>query len=249
MIPKLLNPSHYFSEFKQFSKFVITPVYNSNNVLTIPQKIEGTWTMFVVKLVLAIIVGVSIGIFYDAENVTKSNMAERFSPPVLLLLSVLILPLLEEIGFRLSLKFKPLLLTLTLGIITYDIASKAIYHAKLSDIHNHFEERITIVFMIMIIAYPLLSMPRIKKSLELFWKNNFRWILYFFCFGFAWVHIFNYELTLEHLLLMPIITMDKLVSAMCYGYTRVNYGFIYSLAIHMLNNSIGFTVGMLSTQS
>ena len=247
MMPKLLNPRHYFNEFKQFAKFIITPVYNSNKALTITQKIIGAWTMFVVKFVLAIIVGVSIGLFYDAENITRSSMAERFSPPLLLLLSVLILPLLEETGFRLSLKFKPLFLALTLGVLGYYIASKAIYHAKLSDIHHHFEERIIIVLIILIVAYPLFSIPKIKKTLELFWENNFRWILYFFCFGFAWVHIFNYELTLEHLLLMPIITMDKLVSALCYGYTRVNYGFIYAFVIHMLNNSIGFIVSMLSS--
>ncbi len=242
---KLINPKHYYNEFKQLSKFIITPVYKPNNELTITQKIEGAWTMFVVKFILAIIVGVSIGIFYDAENKTTISMAERFSPPILLVLMVLVLPLLEEIGFRLSLKFKPIFLALTLGTLGYYISSKAIYHAKFSDIHNHFEERIIIVLIILIVTYPLFSIPKIKKSLELFWENNFRWVLYFFLIGFAWVHIFNYELTLEHVLLMPLITMDKLVSAMCYGYARVNYGFIYSFAIHMLNNSIGFIVGVL----
>lgn len=241
---RLINPKHYFNEFKQLSKFIINPVYNSKKALTIPQKVEGTWTMFVVKFVLAVIVGVSIGIFYDAENKTTSSMAERFSPPVLLLLSVLILPMLEEIAFRLSLKFKPIYLTLTLGMLGYYITSKAVYHAKFSDIHDHFVERVIIVFVIMIITYPLFSHPKIKSNLELFWENNFRWILYFFLLGFAWIHIFNYELTLMHLLLMPILTMDKLVSAMCYGYTRVNYGFIYSFTIHMCFNSIGFIVSM-----
>jgi uncharacterized protein len=243
----LLNPRHYYNEFKQLKTFVITPSYSSNNELSVGQKIKGTWTVFVVKFVLAIIVGVSIGIFYDAENLTRSSMAERFSPPVLLLISILILPLLEEIAFRLSLKFKPIYLTLTLGTLGYYIASKALYHVKLSDIHDHFAERIIILFAIMIVAYPLFSIPKIKNSLELFWESNFRMIFYLFLIGFAWIHIFNYELTLEHLLLMPIITLDKLVSAMCYGYARMNYGFFYSFAIHMLTNSIGFIASMISS--
>lgn len=96
----------------------------------------------------------------------------------------------------------------------------------------------------MAIAYPLFSIPQLRRVLDQFWKNNFRWILYISCFGFAWVHIFNYELTLEHLLLMPIITLPKLVSALCYGYVRVNYGFVYSFAIHICNNSVGFIANM-----
>ncbi len=242
----LLNPKHYYNEFLQLAKFVIQPVYDTNQSLTISEKIKGTWTMFVVKFVLAIIVGVSIGIFYDAENKTSISMAERFTLAVLLLVSVLILPLLEEVAFRLSLKFKPIFLALTLGVITYYIVTKGVYHTKLSDVSVYFMERCLIALAIMVVCYPLFSLSKIKRALEQFWASNFRGIFYVICLAFAWVHILNYELSLEHLLLMPLITMDKLVSALCYGYTRMHYGFIYSFAIHMLNNSIGFMVMMLA---
>ena len=242
----LITPKQYYNEFKQLLKFVISPVYNSNQTLTIRQKIKGTWTMFVVKFVLALLVGVSIGIFYDAENITKGNMAARFSLPALLLVSVLILPLLEEVAFRLSLKFKPIFLALTLGVLTYYIVSKGVYHTKLSDVYDHFAQRCLISLGMVGITYALSSNSKVKKNLELFWTNNFKWIFYFCCLAFAWIHIFNYELSVEHLLLMPIITLDKLVSALCYGYTRVTYGFVYSLAIHMLNNTIGFMALVIS---
>jgi len=244
---KLLTPKHYYNEFKQLLKFVITPINTTNHALTISQKIKGAWTMFVVKFILAIIIGVSIGVFYDAENLTRSNMAERFSPIALLFVTVLILPLLEEVAFRLSLKFKPIFLALSLGILTYYFVSKGVYHTKLSDVYDHFIERCFISLGTLCVTYALFSITKIKNWLELFWNNNFKWIFYSLCFAFAWIHIFNYELSLEHLLLMPIITMDKLVSALCYGYTRVTYGFVYSLAIHMLNNSIGFMVIMISS--
>lgn len=246
---KLINPRHYFSEFRQLSKFIIHPVYDTNQTLTLPQRLEGTWTMFVVKFVLTIIVGISVGIFYDPENLTKSSMADRFSTPMLFLMGVFVLPMLEEVVFRLSLKFKPIYLAMTLSVLGYYITCKAIYHTKLSDFEYHIVERISISLIILVASYLLISIPKIKKSLKLFWINNFRWILYFFCFGFAWVHIFNYELTWEHLLLMPIITLDKLVSAMCYGYARINYGFIYSFLIHALNNTIGLIVNLLSSGS
>ncbi|WAC02447.1 CPBP family glutamic-type intramembrane protease [Lacinutrix neustonica] len=241
---KLIHPKTYYIEFKQLFRFVVNPIYNSTQVLTKPQKIAGTWTMFVVKFVLTVIVGASIGVFYDAENLTTSNMKARFSPLVLLVLSLLILPLLEEGAYRLSLKFKPIFPAITLSIFTYYIFSKGVYHTKLSDVYSHFMERCLIALSVVLVFYPLFSIPKIKHVLELFWTNHFRWIYYGSCLLFAWSHITNYELTIEHLLLMPLITMDKLVSGLCYGYTRVHYGFYYSFAIHMLNNSIGFIVAL-----
>ncbi len=243
---RLINPKHYFNEFKQLTKFVITPFYNSKNALTISQKIEGTWTMLIVKFFLAIIVGVSIGIFYEAENLTTSNMAERFPSPAVLFLVTMIMSVLEEVAFRLSLKFKPSFLALTFGVIAYYIVSKGFYHTKLSDVHDHFAERFIISFIIMIATYAISSIPKVKIKLETFWQDNFRWILYFLCFGFAWSHIFNYELTMFHLLLMPIITLDKLISAFCYGYVRVRYGFLYAVSMHMCWNTIGLIVILIS---
>ncbi|GAB5525445.1 MAG: hypothetical protein Roseis2KO_33170 [Roseivirga sp.] len=245
MRSRLLPPRHYYNEFRQLLKFVITPVDNPNDKLSITQKVYGTWKLLVVKMVLTIIIGVAIGALYDPVNQTTASMAERFSPAGLLMVGVFILPLLEEVAFRLSLKFKPIYLALTLAVLGYYISTKAVYHAKLSDVHNHFEIRVVVVLLITGLAYPLFSIPKIKRTLDQFWRQNFKGILYFSCFGFAWMHIFNYELNLEHLLLMPIITLPKLIGALCYGYVRINYGFVYSFMIHICNNSVGFIVSIL----
>jgi len=243
---RFINPKHYLNEFKQLFKFVITPVYNSNNTLTISQKIEGTWRMFIVKFALAILVGVSIGIFYEAENLTTSNMAERFPSPAVLFLVMIIMSTLEEVAFRLSLKFKPLYFGLTFGVLGYYMVTKGVYQTKLSDVNDHFLERVIIAFIIIIATYAIAVVPKVKIKLEVFWKKHFRWILYILCFGFAWSHIFNYELTLFHLLLIPIITLDKLISAFCFGYVRVHYGFLYAVSLHICWNTMGFIVNLIS---
>ncbi|MBO3697242.1 CPBP family glutamic-type intramembrane protease [Roseivirga sp. E12] len=245
----LLRPRYYWSEFKRLKAFVIAPDHNPYKSLTISEKIEGTWFLFVVKFLLAIIVGVTIGIFFDPENKTTISMAARFSASELFFVTVIALPLLEEVGFRLSLRFRPVFLALTLGVFGYYIASKALYHVKLSDIHTHFTERVTVIGAILIISYPLLSIPKVKKKLERLWQTHFKWIFYIFCLTFAWMHIFNYELSTRHLLLMPLITLPKLVSAVCFGYARINYGFIYSFAIHAANNIIGFISSVLISSS
>lgn len=241
----MLNPKNYYREFKTFLDFVIDPVYSSDNTLSQGEKAKRTWMMFVIKMVLALVVGVVIGVLYDPVNQTTISMTNRFSPLTLFIVTVFILSFLEEIAFRLSMKFKPMYLASTLAIIAYYVSTKAIYHTKLSDIQEHFEIRVLSAFAILIICFPLFSISKVKRALEQFWRNNFKWIFYVFYLAFAWVHIFNYEMTLEHLLLMPLITLPKLVNAFCYGYVRINYGFMYSFAIHALTNALGFLVNML----
>ncbi|MEP0266333.1 hypothetical protein [Dokdonia sp.] len=155
-------------------------------------------------------------------------------------MSIIILPFLEEIAFRLSLKFKVLHVTLTLGVLMYYLFTKLIYQVSLSSIDNHFEVRVIVSIFTILISYDIISRLKIKSTLDRFWKKNFKWIFYFFCFTFAWMHILNHELTLKHFLLLPIITLPKLVSAMTYGYVRMHYGFLYSLGLHMFWNSFAF---------
>lgn len=126
MKPQLLNPKYYYSEFRELSKFVMSPVAHSHHELSFAQKVNGTWRLLVVKMVQAIVIGIVIGAIYDPVNKTTGSMAERISPAGLLMVGVFILPLLEEVAFRLSLKFKPIYLALTLGIFGYYISSKAI---------------------------------------------------------------------------------------------------------------------------
>ncbi|WP_306012305.1 MULTISPECIES: hypothetical protein [unclassified Allomuricauda] len=244
---RFINPKNYYTEFKQLYAFIIKPKSNFETHLNLVEKLEGTWKMFVVKFLLTLIIGVGIGLFYEPENLTKSGMMDRFTNPLLLFLVVFVLSLMEELAFRLSLKFNPIYLAFSTGVLAYYVLSKGIYQTKLSDVENHFTIRLIIVISVIIVSYYIFRVPRIKKKLEKFWKSNFRYILYFFCFGFAWPHILNYELSLLNLLLFPILTFDKLVSAFCYGYVRMRYGFIYSFGTHIVWNSIGFTVSLIST--
>ncbi len=241
----MLNPKNYYHEFKSFLAFVMAPVYSSGNTLSRAEKAKRTWMMFVIKMILALIVGVAIGVIYDPVNKTTISMTSRFSPLTLFIVTVFILSFLEEIAFRLSMKFKPIYLASTLAVIAYYVSTKAVYHTKLTDTQEHFEIRLLVTLTILMMSYPLFSTSRVKGVLEHFWSHNFKWIFYVFYFGFAWVHIFNYELTLEHLLLMPLITLPKLVNAFCYGYVRITYGFLYSFAIHALTNTLGFVVNVL----
>ncbi|MEJ7692370.1 hypothetical protein [Daejeonella sp.] len=238
---RFVNPKHYYIEFLKFKNYILNPVYIESNKNTILQNISGTWNIVVIKIILTIIVGIVATLIYDPVNKTTERWLELYSTGTIFLLSIIIFPLLEEIAFRLSLKFRQVYLSLTLGVLAYYMVTKGFYQTKLSNIDNHFEIRLMIGVLTILIPYAIItSNPKIKSGLDRFWKRNFKWVFYFFCITFAFIHIFNYELNLKHLLLLPLITLPKLVSAITYGYVRMHYGFIYSLGLHMFSNSLGF---------
>lgn len=237
---RFVNPKHYYIEFLKFKNYILKPVYIESNKNTILQNISGTWNIAVIKIILTIIVGIVATLIYDPVNKTTERWLELYSTGTIFLLSIIIFPLLEEIAFRLSLKFRQVYLSLTLGVLAYYMVTKGFYQTKLSNIDNHFEIRLMIGVLTILIPYAIItSNPKIKSGLDRFWKRNFKWVFYFFCITFAFIHILNYELNLKHLLLLPLITLPKLVSAITYGYVRMHYGFIYSLGLHMFWNSLG----------
>ncbi|WP_430409389.1 hypothetical protein [Kordia sp.] len=240
----VLHPKHYYIEFLKFIKYILKPTLVDSNTNSVLQNMKGTWSMFVLKTILYIILGVLITTLINPVNQTTARWTEIYSTSTIFLLSIIILPLLEEVAFRLSLRFKTVYITLTFGVFMYYVFSKLIYQTQLSNIDNHFGTRIIISILAILVAYVIVSQPKIKKQLNIFWKTRFTWIFYFFCITFAWIHIFNYEINLKHLLLLPLITLPKLVSAMTYGYIRMHYGFKYSLGLHMCWNSIGFIMSL-----
>ena len=238
---RFMNPKEYYKEFLQFKNYILRPTYIASNKKIILQNIGATWRVFVIKVILTLITGIVVAFIYDPVNQTKVNWLELYTTETIFLLSMIILPSLEEIAFRLSLKFKPTHLSLTIGVLTYYVITKGIYQTKLSTIDNHFEVRVMISMITILTSYAIIaSNSKIKSGLDKFWKTNFKWVFYLFCITFSVLHILNYELTLRHLLLLPLIALPKLVSALTYGYVRMRYGFIYSLGLHMFWNSFAF---------
>ncbi|MDY8135969.1 CPBP family glutamic-type intramembrane protease [Aquimarina sp. 2201CG5-10] len=240
----LINPKYYFNEFKKFIKYSIYPKPIETTTESALKKIKGTWVIFIIKTVLTIIVGIIVTSIYDPANKTSLRWQQEYSNYYIFFLSIILLPLLEEIAFRLSLKFKPLYLSLTIGVLSYYFLTKVVYKTSFSNTEVYIIHRALISIIIMLCSYFIVVQNKIKDKLQGFWKANFRWIFYFLCITFAWMHILNYGITLKHVLLLPLITLPKLISALSYGYIRMHFGFAYSLGLHMCWNSLGFIMSL-----
>lgn len=241
----LIKPKYYWSLIMDLVHFIKSPKLNSSTGKTVKQRIYDTIGLFVIKVVFSITVASLLQFIYEPENLTSVSMSERFGPLLLLLVGGFILPIFEEITFRLSIKFNPIYFALTSGTFTYYIITKAFFKSRLSLIDDTFWYRVIPAIIIISISYFLVSRVNMKQILQRFWKKHFRIIYYFSCVSFAWLHIFNFELNLINFLWLPILTLPQLFSASIAGYTRTAFGFQYPLILHMSTNILFLSLTFL----
>lgn len=241
MKPALLRPTYYSRLLSELIVFLGNPRSAQSRTKTAKEKIRDTVGLFVIKFALLVIFALLMALMspvFDPENISKSNLAQRLTPFMLLLVAGFALPLLEELGFRLSLRFRPVYLAISSAVFSYYFLTKIVFRTSNSLIDESFWVRVTVSLAIGALIFPVVRIRSVSLSLGAFWNRNFRWIFYFSCISFAFVHLFNYELTLLNVLLMPLLTMPQILSGVIYGYTRVAFGFQYPLVTHCANNVI-----------
>jgi len=241
----LVKRSYYFSLFKDIFNFIKKPNNNIDSKKTTKQKIYDTIGLYFLKMIFLIPVVFFFAFVYDPENTQNISMSERFSPFVFLLIGGIILPLIEEVGFRLSLNFKPIYLVLSSSVLTYYFVTKAIFHTKNTAIDESFVIRVISAVIIGLILFLICKVNIVKEKLTQFWSAHFRSIFYISCITFAWIHISKYELNWANIILLPILTLPQLISAIINGYTRVKFGFQYPLIFHMSTNLISIGLSLL----
>lgn len=244
----LIKPIYYLNLLKQLISFIKNPELQPDRKKSIRMKVYDTIGLFVLKVFFLVILALFMALvspWFDPENISKSNMVDRYEFPILLLVGGFILPLVEEVCFRLSLRFRPIYLSLTSLVICYYLLTKLAFHTSISMVDESFLLRVLVSFSIGLFSYPIFAHKKVKFSLAYFWQMNVRWIYYISCLSFAFIHIFNYELTLINLLLLPLITLPQLMSAIINGYTRLAFGFQYPLLFHITNNLIAISLTQL----
>ena len=241
----LIKPKYYFSLFGDILNFIKKPRLEKNLKKTTRIKVYDTIGLYVLKIIFLIPLVVFFAVVYDPENVQGDRMMDRFSPFVFLLVGGFILPLVEEVAFRLSLRFRPIYFALSSSVFAYYILTKFVFSTKISAVDESFTVRIIISVLLGVILYALISYNVIKVALTSFWERHFRIIYYTSCIVFAWIHINKYELNTLNILLVPILTLPQLMSAVINGYTRVSFGFQYPLLFHISNNLIGIGLTFL----
>lgn len=153
-------------------------------------------------------------------------------------LMVIAAPVIEETIFRLNLI--PSNKNLIIGIIA------VLGHISLFYFILEKQQMLSKIILILIFAGYIFigKLPQLRKNIDR--VKQFKILFYFSSIAFGFVHIFNIgELNITALLLFPILTFPQIMMGFIFGYVRMKYGFVYSIAVHAFNNFIPFVLIVL----
>ncbi|CAM1374539.1 CPBP family intramembrane glutamic endopeptidase [Tenacibaculum xiamenense] len=164
------------------------------------------------------------------------------------LLSYLKAPTLEkDANDGLFYRFQKLVHLLMICILTGMILSPIfgiIEKFKLIDLDNHAVEKLLesesklTIFFITVIMAPVVEELIFRGPLTLFKQQRlFSFIFYSFAFLFGLVHITNYEISRNVILLTPILVAPQFILGTYLGFIRIRFGLLWSILLHASYNA------------
>lgn len=174
----------------------------------------------------------NIGEIVDRTRIEKYCFWELF------LYGVVLIPILEEVAFRLYLFPRKIAVVTSVSFFAYLFSSRIIFNVESINFTSFILERLFVSLGFGVFAY--LTMLKVSdNSLKQFYERNFGLIFYFSALLFGVVHISNYSpMNITTLLLSPLLTLHQVISGLGFGYIRVREGFVYAILFHSIVNLI-----------
>ncbi len=196
-----------------------------------------------IMLMLSVFIGAleQSGLIHIDEHKLKAMM-ESYPLWQIVLLTVAIMPLVEEIVFRLWLKphrhyIMFFFLTLSIALLWVIVRS------------NPFEIKsipwIVALPSLLLLGIGFVMMEKVGPHLEKLWTRRFGFLVGFSIILFGFVHLGNYTLTTEIILFSPIIILPQIVIGFFLTYLRVRFGLIWGYFMHALHNGLFLSIALL----
>ncbi|MCK4358236.1 MAG: CPBP family intramembrane metalloprotease [Candidatus Cloacimonetes bacterium] len=244
MLIKLLNPNYYFKTFKKIISFICSPKNVLDKSYSFKENLVYVFSVWIITIILFLLSEKLINYLQVIRLIEPTvphkplGVLKGYPFIVFLSFSLIIGPLLEELVFRLSLKFNRLNLSISCGAITYFFSSPCLFNNKDVEIGINNIYRLLLGFTVFIVFYYLILNNSIERKLSNFWDRNFKYIFYFSVLSFGMIHITNYELSLNHLLFIPIITLPRIILGIIFGFIRTKFGIGWSIVLHVFYNGV-----------
>ena len=238
----LRKPKLYFSKINEIASFVVEPTNEVLNNLSTKDKIKEIVALYLIKILIGAFLILIFEVIFNINNSAAQDFSEKYHPLIVLFLGGVLTPLIEEATFRLSIIFKPIFLSISIGLLTLIIYSKSLDTGVLR-IDDTIYLRYSISLIVGILTY-YVALKNITL-IQNFWSNHFRWIFYFSAIVFGFAHFGNFDLDFNNLYLIPLLTLPHIIGGIFFGYVRIKHGFRYAFGFHSLNNMIALSLALL----
>ena len=223
-----------------FFVFIIKPTFNSVEE-TILFKILNTLILLMFNILIgAIAIYINLHFLRIQNELNYQSIPSPLGIVGLILVAMLIGPIVEEMIFRLPLKYSIMNFS-----IFFSVAIAAVFH----DLYKigflkHFPYLQIILFALII--FPILYLilqnhPKATNYIQRIYNRFNIAILYGFILAFVSFHLFNYKsLTIGTFPIAAASLSGQLVGGFTLSYLRIKYGITYSVLLHCLNNFAGY---------
>ena len=219
---------------RQLAHFAIHPKQNVRTTLNPGDAFRMLRSYFIIDFGISSVVAVLTIFILQRENIGLERISHKFEGLSLLLVGVIVLPLLEELIFRLPLLFKPLYQVTSIILGAYCILFLSLRS------HTGLDPWLCIFYsMVVSIAlgiYCYHILKRYEQKAKFLFKKYFVFIFYFSVCSFGFLHITNYHVETRLLPFLFLLTLPQIISAFILGYLRIRYGLLYSYALHGMVN-------------
>jgi hypothetical protein len=157
-----------------------------------------------------------------------------------------IAPVVEELTFRLPLRYTEINLTVSALLVTLFTVRPLLLKFGIFGLATATERWLwSAVFAILVatVVFVLLRTDPVKRLASRIWLNHFRSVLYVSCFAFGLLHISNFRFTTftaETLLLAPLVVLPQIISGFILAFARMRLGMIWCIVLHAANNFLAF---------
>lgn len=153
------------------------------------------------------------------------------------MLSVFIVPFIEELWFRLPLKLTPLALSIPTFIFVYKILKTNMLKFNFSSVSDYVMLLLSI--FIAFVIYKILCLPYFLERLDCLKTKYYHWIFYLGAFIFGIFHFSHFKpIHIEILYVYPLYVLPQMITGLFFASFRMNYGFWWGCAFHFLYNGV-----------
>ncbi|STD07848.1 Uncharacterised protein [Chryseobacterium carnipullorum] len=171
-------PNAETSVFIELLKFIYKPNKDKEENSSMYRNMYRTLLLFIVSFPITLIL--TIIITYITNKPSKAHESIDDYNFTLFLLACLFIPLIEEIAFRLPLRYSKINLSLSISVLSFYTINYFFTLKDHFDIENFFFLRIAASILVGITCY--LLCVKYSNSLVKLYRNNFNVIFYFFQF-------------------------------------------------------------------
>ena len=183
--------------------------------------------LYFVYLIAIIPVGIVANSLIGYFNL--NDLKPELSQANLIVYTVLIGPVFEEVLFRLLLRFTKRNLIIFFAVLGA-LSLYYIFQLKV--------KAVIILSLIMLIIVVFLQFYS-RRKIELFISSNFKYFFYFTAISFGLLHAFNFTGNISLIITFSlIIGGPQIIAGLILGFIRMKYGIVYSILFHMMINSI-----------